>query len=153
MSNDEVSKQIFYALTGKTGNIASITLEKVEDFAQVMFRTFWSFYVSDQDLAWTVLFRLGVLIALGLAYIWWRHKEIRLWLSLLAFHTVLFFILPLIRLLTTGFVHKAGQGQHVLFPAASAWTILIMWGMSGWFPTRGNKQWLGGILLGIGLLY
>jgi hypothetical protein len=151
--SDEVSVKVFYILSYKTlSGVNQVSLNDVWDWGQDLFHTFWSFYIPDQYLPWTILLGLTLLIGLGLGQVWWRQKNSRVWLALLGLYIVFFAILPFIRLVTTSLISKAGQGQHILFPAAGVWAILMMWGMSGWFPTRSNKQWLGGILLGIGLL-
>ena len=151
--NDEVSVKIFYILSHRTlSEVDQISLRETWAWAQDMFHTFWSFYASDQYLPWAVLLGLSVVIGLGLIQVWRRQKDTRPWLALLCLYIGFFAILPFIRLVTTGLVSKAGQGQHVLFPAAGAWAISMMLGMSGWLPARITKQWLGGILLGIGLL-
>jgi hypothetical protein len=40
----------------------------------------------------------------------------------------------------------------VLFPTVGAMAILMTWGLSAWFPSRVGWPWLGGTLLGLGLL-
>jgi len=151
--NDEVSTEVFYLLSHRTlGGIEPTSSEIVSNWIRYMFQTGWSFGNTDHTSVFTVLLAVSVLAVVGLLYIWWRKQESHIWLLFLGFFVAILFILPLVRLLTTGFEFKAGQGQHVLFPAAGAIAVLFVWGLSVWTPVRRDRQWLGGIVLGFGLL-
>jgi hypothetical protein len=54
----------------------------------------------------------------------------RLILSLLALHLTIPLLLPLLRYAVTYSLADTAQGRHVLFPAAPAFAILLVWGLS-----------------------
>ncbi len=119
---------------------------------QYTFATFWSWRLKGPAVLFSILLVVTGLALLGLIRVWRQKREARLWLILLLFHVVLFCILPFARFVGSKIIEEAAQGQHILFPAAGAFAILVTWGLGAWFPTRTSKQWLGGMLLGGGML-
>ncbi len=117
----------------------------VLDWLERLFRTLWRLQWQGQNQIFLMMAVITLLILIGLGRIWWRQPSSRLWLALLVGQILLFAIFPTIRFLVTQEA-ITGQGQHLLFPAAGAFAILITWGLSAWLPVRWG--WVGGLLLG-----
>ena len=47
---------------------------------------------------------------------------------------------PLLRFYLTRNVAEAGQGRHILFPAAAAVSLLLILGLSAWFPPNWHRS-------------
>lgn len=112
--------------------------------AGVMAASFWSALVAERFPPWapwlTGLFGLAALP--GAAGLWrvWRSAEQpdRIWLALLLFHALLITPLVLTRLLISFDPLEAVQGRHILFPAASAIPLLLVWGWDAWHRKIGQ---------------
>lgn len=150
--SDDTSSDIVNALAGGgAGWLASLPdWDEISIWANQSFHTFWMVRGHIPRTLYTFMVVLSILIVVGLIMIWWRDRSARLWIGLLVFHISIFFILPLIRFVVTG--PLTTKGLHILYPAVGVFAILIAWGVSAWLPQRWDKPWLGGILLGSGLL-
>lgn len=153
LASDDASSIVIGALgSGTFASIGKIETSDVLAWGEYLFKTFWSFKGQNQGHIHIILLMITLLIGLGLLRVVWQKKEARLGIAFLSFHIGLFVILPWVRLVVTGFQNVAGQGQHVLFPALGAVAILSVVGLAAWLPKSFTGQWLGGVLLGVGLL-
>ncbi len=151
--SDETSVEVSYILTGgQVGELINLP-DRIyfSEWVERLFRSFWHYYWQFPYPFFWGLIVVATLVVVGLMRVWWQKPAARLWLVLLSGYIGLFFILPLIRFFSVQITSTA-QGQHILFPAAGAFAILITWGLSAWFPGRGAWPWAGGILLGLGML-
>lgn len=151
--SDPTSVEVSYFLSGgKIGQTINFPDQiYFTEWVERFFRSFWQYDWHFPSLLFQALLVLTAFIIVGLIRVWRRQPSARRWLVLLSLYISSFFILPLVRFLVMYQTH-AGQGQHVLFPAAGAFAILITWGLSAWFPARTAWPWLGGILLGVGMV-
>jgi len=110
----------------------------------VMAASFWSAVIAEAFPSWAV-WLTGLFVAamlLSAAGLWrvWRSagRSAKIWLLLLLlFHTLLITPLVLIRLFISFDPLEAVQGRHILFPAASAIPVLLVWGWRQWHPKLG----------------
>jgi 4-amino-4-deoxy-L-arabinose transferase-like glycosyltransferase len=151
--SDQTSVQVAYILSGgKIGELVNVPNQiSLRDWIERIFRSFWQLHWQFDNLIFLLLVGLTAIVLIGLGQIWWHERSARIWLGLLTLHIAVFFILPLVRFVVIQ-VTSTAQGQHILFPAVGAFAILITWGLSAWFPARGSWPWLGGGLLGLGML-
>ncbi|HMQ54393.1 MAG TPA: glycosyltransferase family 39 protein [Anaerolineae bacterium] len=113
--------------------------------------SFWSAPIVDRFLLspWLPgLYGLTLLVALVGLWRWWRRQPGRSRLSqalvLLLAHTVLITPLILVRSLLSFDPLEAVQGRHLLFPAATAIPVLLVWGWRQW------SGWLApGLVVGL----
>ncbi len=147
--SDAASAKIVSSLSRGTLEIEPSYWWRIGEWLGKFYQTFWLFQAKGQPLSANLLRLMALLILLGLLRVWWQNKAARLSLVFLGSYFLIFLILPLIRFLTTGLVGVAGQGQHLLFPAAGAVAILMVEGLGAWLP---KKPWLGGVMLGIAML-
>jgi hypothetical protein len=113
--------------------------------AATFWRTFWAVGIETvQPWGTQGLIIAAVLVAVaaaGLLRLWWASTRPsasdpglaiapRLAISLLLLHLLCPFILPLIRYAATFSLADTAQGRHVLFMAAPAFAILLVWGLS-----------------------
>ncbi len=150
--SDPTARQVITAFAGQeeSGPVTWPDLSALLDWLRALFNTFWSLRLSIPVNIRPILVVVIIMIVVGLAWNWWRRRETRLWLTFFLFNISLFCILPLIRLVVTG--PQTAKGHHIFFPAAGAFAILMVYGLGAWLPRRWETQWLGGMLLGLGLL-
>jgi hypothetical protein len=145
---------------GFTGAIENLESGPPWEWAGIVFRTFWLVPIETvQPLApaaLVVALALCLLAAYGLIRVWFQANRgpkiedrkllaasqpptpyfllptpySRLILSLLVLHLLMPLILPLLRYAVTFSLADTAQGRHVLFLAASAFAILLVWGLS-----------------------
>ena len=157
-SSDATTNQLLSFLTngesGFTAAIDNLDSGPPWEWAAIFFRTFWVVGIERvQPLGW---FGLGVallfclLATWGLVYVWRNAVQERvknnvfnqnlsnspqaspsthLILSLLLLHLLIPLVLPLIRYAVTFSLADTAQGRHVLFAAAPAFAILLIWGL------------------------
>ena len=95
-------------------------------------------------LLFTVLALVGLA---GLLRAWPRIQGLeRAWLALLLFHTLLIVPLLATRLFLSAEPLEVAQGRHFLIPAASAISILLVWGWEEW-QRRMSQVVVAGLLL------
>jgi hypothetical protein len=122
------------------------------DWAITLFRTFW-FVPGEANAAIVSAISLVFLGLTGLAIagLWraWRRREGLPWpiLGLLVLQVGLLLPVPLLRFYLTRNVAEAGQGRHILFPAAAAIGLLLILGASAWFPPD-RRHFVGPSLAG-----
>ncbi|NJN98280.1 MAG: glycosyltransferase family 39 protein [Anaerolineales bacterium] len=152
--SDTASLEAAYILSGGQigSNIEFAVQATLWDWAEYLFRTFWSLRLKGPEIIFISLWLISGLIVLGLIRVWRQEPKARLWLGFLLFHTALFFGLPLIRFITTQLVNVAGQGHHILFPAMGAFAVFITWGLSKGWPAWPRRPWWAGLVLGLALL-
>lgn len=150
--SDRTSVEISYLLSGgKIGQMVNFADQiSFTEWGERFFRSFWQYDWHFPYLLFLALIALTALSGVGLIRVWRQKPSARQWLVVLMFYISIFFILPLVRFFSVEQTSTA-QGQHVLFPAAGAFAILITWGLSAWFPARMARPWLGGVLLGLGM--
>lgn len=137
---------------GQIGGVVKTTghifwLEWLERF----FRSFWQYQWHFPALVYYALWLLTGLTVAGWVRGWRRSAMLRRWLPLLLLYIAVFLLLPLVRFIFIQQTH-AGMGQHVLFPAAGAFALLLTWGLGTWLPTAKAWPWLGGLGLGLVML-
>ncbi|MCB0166806.1 MAG: hypothetical protein KDI79_21445 [Anaerolineae bacterium] len=137
---------------GQIGGVVETTrrimwLEWLERF----FRSFWQYHWQFSALIYYALLLLTALIVAG----WVRSRRrlalVRRWLPLLLLYIATFLLLPLVRFVFIQQTH-AGTGQHILFPAAGAFALLLTWGLGAWLSASKAWPWLGGLGLGLVML-
>jgi hypothetical protein len=149
--SDEASALVISELSaGGFENVDLVSLSQFQGWRTVIFNTFWTPDPQGQNTVLAILFIFSILTLVGLVRVYWVSKEQRLLFIFLGLHLALFFLLPLMRLVLIDSKTEAGQGHHILFPAAGAWAIFITLGAGAWFPKA--KGWLAGMLLGTGLM-
>jgi hypothetical protein len=91
---------------------------------------------------------LCILAIVGL-WLGWRRADDLPWplLGLLALQLGLLLPAPLIRFYLTRNPAEAGQGRHILFPAAAAVGLLLTWGVVSWFRPQ-YRHYIGPALAG-----
>ena len=116
-------------------------------WVSTFFIRFWEVPVAGRSPLYPPIITSLVMLFLcgaamyGLGHIWRQNKaQDRFWLQLLTLHVLTFLVLPLVRYLVSGKVHDTAQARHLLFPAAPAFAILLVWGLSQGFIKR---QWRG----------
>lgn len=151
--SDHTSVEISYLLSaGKIGQMIDFADQiSFGEWVERFFRSFWQYDWHFPTRLFQALLVLTLLIIGGVVRVWRQNPAARRLLGFMLLYIAIFFILPLVRFFSVGQT-LAGQGQHVMFPAAGAFAILMTWGLSAWFPARGAWPWLGGILLGLGML-
>jgi 4-amino-4-deoxy-L-arabinose transferase-like glycosyltransferase len=149
--SDATTNRLLSALTsgeaGFTGAIENLDSGPPWEWLSIFFRTFWVVGIEGhQPLGWLGLglaLLLCLLAAYGLVTFWRQddHQPLftdrrsedgdsRLILLLLLLHLVAPLILPLVRYAVTFSLADTAQGRHVLFMAAPAFAILLVWGIS-----------------------
>jgi 4-amino-4-deoxy-L-arabinose transferase-like glycosyltransferase len=107
------------------------------ELAWIMLQSFWSARVAESFVLSPWLPWLFALLAVvSLVGLWWAWQragpELRTWLALLLFHTLLILPLIVMRVFISFDPVEAVQGRHLLLPAASAISILLVWGWDQW---------------------
>ena len=127
------------------------------DWATRLFQSFW--FVpreANARLVAALSFIFLGLCTLAVIGLWraWRRGEELPWpmLGLLALQLGLLLPIPLLRFYLTLNPAEAGQGRHILFPAAAAVGILLVWGVATWFPPP-YRRFAGPVLAGALLLF
>jgi hypothetical protein len=130
------------------------------DWATNLFRSFW-FVPGKANAAVTTFLSLAFLglCLLAILGLWrgWRRGDDLPWpiLGLLALLLGLLVPVPLLRFYLTLNPAEAGQGRHILFPAAAAVGLLLTWGLAAWLPAAYRRfagLGLAGILLVVSLM-
>ncbi len=131
---------------------------RARDYPQLawtLVESFWSMPIAERFLLspWLTLpFAAAALLSLvGLWRIWQKsNPAARAWLGLLLFHVVLVMPLIMMRVFLSFAPLEAVQGRHLLFPAASAIPILLVWGWERWnrfWGRRISRVFVAGLLL------
>ena len=98
------------------------------------FRTFWVVGIEGQQplvpLAPFIMMGVSLAAMYGLTQLYRHQPAHRLTLQLLTLHVTLPIILPLIRFTINGSLADTAQGRHLLFLAAPAFALLLIWGLS-----------------------
>ncbi|MBN1219057.1 MAG: glycosyltransferase family 39 protein [Anaerolineae bacterium] len=159
-ASDATTNRLLSALTGGqagfTAAIENLDSGPPWEWLLTFYRTFWMVGIEGHfPLGWlglTVVLLLSLLAGYGLLQVW--RKDARRWpvadrggsnrddgdgqsrliLSLLLLHLIAPVILPLLRYAATTSLADTAQGRHVLFMAAPAFAVLLMWGL---LETRG----------------
>jgi hypothetical protein len=163
LSFDTSTEQVtsFFASGAKTGaGLLPSADATTWDWAIAIFHSFW--FVPGE--ATTAVVTALLLVFLGLcgaaiAGLWWSRQrgDDLPWpiIGVLGLQIVLLLPVPLLRFYLTRNPAEAGQGRHVLFPAAAAVGLLLTWGLATWFPP-GYRRFVGlglaGLLLAVSLL-
>lgn len=112
--------------------------------------SFWGVGIGDQiPLSPAIFIFVGGMVGIalfGLWYLWKRDKSSRHWLILLAFHTAIFVIAPLVRFGLSRRIGQTAQGRHILIPAAAAIMVLLVWGLATAIPRRWQRFVLAAII-------
>jgi hypothetical protein len=130
------------------------------DWAVALFRSFW--FVSGETNATVVtvlsLVFLG-LCMLAITGLWrgWQRADEATWppLGLLALQIGLLAPIPMLRFYLTHNPAEAGQGRHILFPAAAGVGLLLTRGLAAWLPAAYRRfagTGLAGLLLVVSLM-
>jgi hypothetical protein len=156
---------------GFTGAIDNLDSGPPWEWLAVFFRTFWVVGIEGyQPLGWlglVVALAMCLVAGYGLILVWRNDRRpstadrrnnedalsdsrstlpirhpARLILYLLLLHVAAAFILPLLRYASTLSLADTAQGRHVLFQAAPAVAILLVWGLRG-AVVRGRWQVAG----------
>jgi len=150
-SSDATTNWLLNQLTsGQAGETAALTDMQAGspiEWLTIFFRTFWMVGIEQQLPLWPIglmIILLICLIALASLILLYRDNEtatkptgfikancsneIKLILNLLVLHCLLPFVLPIIRYLATFSTADTAQGRHILFMAAPAIAILLVWG-------------------------
>lgn len=143
---DTTQNYIAYQLTeGEIGAVQTFQMasEPFWAWALQLFQTFWVEKIGSYPLGLVapVLIALACVIAgVGVARVWRFQPDQRLLLALLIFHLAIFLVLPLTRFLIQGHLNQTAQGRHVLFPAATALPLLLVYGWQGWLSKKRLTQ-------------
>lgn len=127
---------------------AAIAAGTFWDWLTYLFQTFWGVPVLEHDplFPWAYLFVLLFCLAalVGLWQLWQTASgELRVSLGLLVLIVALLFPFPVLRFFLTRNIPETGQGRHILFPAAQAIPLLLVFGwlqVSRWIKQRQTKQ-------------
>ncbi len=143
-ASDATTNRLLSFLTGGeagfTGAIENLDSGPPWEWAATTFRTFWVADIEQHlPLGW-----VGILVALGLCgvagyglVLMWRNaphppipnpQKSHLILMLLLLHLLSPLVLPLIRYAVTFSLADTAQGRHILFLAAPAFAVLLVWG-------------------------
>ncbi|MCB0156155.1 MAG: hypothetical protein KDF65_15270, partial [Anaerolineae bacterium] len=112
-------------------------------WAVYLFQTYWGVPVLEHDplFPWAYLL-LALLCLLALVGLWqlWRAADspTRMLLATLLFIVALLLPFPILRFLLTRNILETGQGRHILYPAAQAIPLLLVWGWS-WAGSQGRR--------------
>jgi 4-amino-4-deoxy-L-arabinose transferase-like glycosyltransferase len=103
------------------------------DWAIYLFQSFWGVPVLEQDplFPWTYLLLLLFCLtaAAGLWQVWRTAQPVeRVTIGVLVLIVALLLPFPVLRFFLTHNVLETGQGRHILYPAAQAVPILLLWG-------------------------
>ncbi len=142
-SSDATTNRLLSWLTGGqagfTAAIDNLDSGPPWAWAATFYRTFWSVGIETvQPLGLPGLIIAGALLAVAAAGLLRRWAETgarpefgipRLALSLLLLHLLLPIVLPLVRYATTFSLADTAQGRHMLFQAAPAFALLLVWGL------------------------
>jgi len=153
---DVSTQEVATALTGGavvTWAGSAVSQGTLGDWAMALFQSFWLAPERLSPMAGTALclvwLGVSLLAVAGLVYA--RARRLPLpWpmLGWLALQVLLLIPFPLLRFYLTRNPNEAGQGRHILFPAAAALAALFSAGASAWFsPARRRWAWSGLALL------
>lgn len=143
-------------LTGETEAAIPTVREPLAAWLTTFFLRFWTTPVFGHTPRFPFLYTgllMGGICGLsiyGLGRIWHQQKgQDRFWLMLCLLHLIVFMILPVGRYLVSGQIHDTAQARHLLFPAAPAFGLLLVWGLSAWFSERSGvwQYYLVGLIL------
>ncbi|MBN1994178.1 MAG: hypothetical protein JW953_15880 [Anaerolineae bacterium] len=121
-------------------------------FSAWVWRTFESFWVEKigyypLGVVPHLLMGLVCLVAvLGLVKTWQRRPASRIWIGLLVSHFLFFLVFPFLRYIFQGELSHTAQGRHVLFPVATAFPLLLIYGWQS-LSIRAQR-WLALALVG-----
>jgi 4-amino-4-deoxy-L-arabinose transferase-like glycosyltransferase len=156
-SSDATTNRLLSLLTGGqagfTAAIENLQAGPPWEWAATFWRTFWVVGIEgvqpggNQGLI--IATALVAVAVAGLLRLWWASARPqstsspsfslqpvlppRLAISLLALHLLSPLVLPLIRYAVTFSLADTAQGRHILFMAAPAFAILLVWGFSAGF--------------------
>lgn len=137
--------------TGLTTLPPDTTVGTFPEWMRATFLSFWGPGTADFDpffpYPYVMIGFLLALAGLGLGRVWRTRPAARPWLTLFLFHIAIFFLLPLIRFTLTRRLSVAAQGRHILIPAATAVTALLVWGLATMIP-RPWQRWGFAVLVG-----
>jgi 4-amino-4-deoxy-L-arabinose transferase-like glycosyltransferase len=154
--SDPTAARVIGLFSGAGGELPALHWSDVSMWGNLIFTTFWRY--RDQGAGpetgpiFLALKLVTGFIVVGLVRVWVTHRQARLWLGLLLLQIVVFSILPLVRLVFTGPGGDGHNGHHILFPAAGAFAVLMVWGFSGLFPRQVSWRYGGSMVLAVGLL-
>jgi 4-amino-4-deoxy-L-arabinose transferase-like glycosyltransferase len=138
-TSDATTNRLLNLLTGGEAGalVASENLDTGPpwEWLATFFRTFWVAGIEGyQPLGpggLLLILTICLLAAYGLLLVWRSHTPpVSLLLYLLLIHLAVPLILPLLRYAVTSSLADTAQGRHVLFSAAPAYGILLIWGVS-----------------------
>lgn len=150
--NDSTAINVTAFLLGaETLSVELPAQARERDYGQMVWtlsESFWSAPIIDRFFLspWLPgLYSLATLIALAGLWRWWRrqpaHSARSQALLLLLAHTMLITPLILVRSVLSFDPLEAVQGRHLLFPAATAIPVLLVW---GW---EQGSRWLAPVLV------
>ena len=112
-------------------------------WVRATFFSFWAVGIGGvTPLFPDAFYGVGLLIVvsiIGLGRRWRMDLSSRPWLMLLTFHTLIFFIAPLVRFWLSRRLGQTAQGRHVLIPAAACVALLLAWGVATAMPRRWQR--------------
>lgn len=157
-ASDATTNRLLSFMTGGqagfTGAIDNLESGPPWAWAAIFFRTFWMAGIEQVEplVPSALIIALALCLAAAAGLILNNHRLLttdypsestprfasllpttypRLLLSLLTLHLALPFILPLLRYAVTFSLADTAQGRHVLFSAAPAFAMLLVWGLFG----------------------
>jgi hypothetical protein len=156
LSFDTSTEQVTSLFTGRPSTFSAGDAG-LWDWATRLFQSFW-FVPWEANATLTAVLSLAllglcILAVMGLWRGWHRDEELP-WpvLGLLALQIGLLLPIPLLRFYLTLNPAEAGQGRHILFPAAAAVGVLVTCGVAAWFPAP-HRRFAGPVLGGILLVF
>ncbi|NJN98789.1 MAG: hypothetical protein HC875_34195 [Anaerolineales bacterium] len=111
-----------------------------------LFQTFWGVPVLEHDplFPWAYLL-MGLLCVAAMFGLWrlWQTAtpELRLSLGLLILILALLLPFPILRFFLTRNILETGQGRHILFPAAQAIPMLLVFGWAALSRKIEDRGW------------
>ncbi len=149
----EPGSTTFFVAGVLTGTAAEADNPKKEvegsvwDWITLFFTEFWEVEVYGQlplyPPIFTVVIMLGICLmaAIGWGMLWKQNQgRHRLWFMTLLLHIFIFLLIPFMRYLINGRIHDTAQARYVVFSAAPAVGILLVWGMAA-LTGKKYQQW------------
>lgn len=155
---DVSMRRVASAITGgaiSASDIITLSDTTLWDWSVSFFKSFWlmagQMTLAVDDIFYAGLLVLSLLSVGGLSYARYRGHALP-WgtIGLGVVQVLLLLPFPLLRFYLTGSPEEAGQGRHLLFPAATTVGLLLTLGISAWAsPARRHRV---GPILALGLL-
>lgn len=129
----------------------------VWDWVSLFFTEFWEVEVYGRPPLYPPVYTIVMMLVICMAAVigWgvlWKQNQARhrLWLVVLLLHIFIFLLIPFMRYWINGRIHDTAQARYVVFSAAPAVGILLVWGIAA---LTGKKYQRWGLLGLVGIIF